>query len=144
MGGVVCPVLTVLLDLRKFFHMGQNKTSEGLSEEQQGSLLDRTPTPTSLEVRGRSSVKSASQDRINIFIFTVYLLQFNSTAQMEQKNHLTVVMEEKNISLDISTWKSRGSLESASSSHLNKCSFCVLCTTQLGSDYLLALVAVRY
>ena len=50
-------MLPVLLHLRKFFHVGQSKASEGLSEEQeQGNLLDRTPTPTSLEVRGRRKV----------------------------------------------------------------------------------------
>lgn len=42
----------VLLDLRKRFHVGQTQPSEGGCEEQeQGNLLDRTPTPTSLEVR---------------------------------------------------------------------------------------------
>ncbi|KAG8015194.1 Protrudin [Nibea albiflora] len=40
----------VLLDLGKLFHLGQTQTSEGTCEEQQqGNLLDRTPTPTSLE-----------------------------------------------------------------------------------------------
>ncbi|KAG7223770.1 hypothetical protein INR49_026452 [Caranx melampygus] len=52
----------VLLDLRKLFHMGQTKTSEGLSEEQQqGNLLDRTPTPTSLEDLSPGSVEEAEE-----------------------------------------------------------------------------------
>ncbi|CAB1428228.1 unnamed protein product [Pleuronectes platessa] len=52
----------VLLDLRKFFHVGQSKASEGLSEEQeQGNLLDRTPTPTSLEDLSPGSVEEAEE-----------------------------------------------------------------------------------
>ncbi|XP_050926732.1 protrudin isoform X2 [Lates calcarifer] len=52
----------VLLDLRKFFCMGQTKTSEGLCEEQeQGNLLDRTPTPTSLEDLSPGSVEEAEE-----------------------------------------------------------------------------------
>ncbi|XP_019934287.1 protrudin isoform X2 [Paralichthys olivaceus] len=52
----------VLLDLRKFFHMGQTKASEGLCEEQeQRSLLDRTPTPTSLEDLSPGSVEEAEE-----------------------------------------------------------------------------------
>lgn len=51
---VVSPVVPVLLDLRKLSCMGQTQTSEGACEEnEQGHLLDRTPTPTSLEVRER-------------------------------------------------------------------------------------------
>lgn len=37
--------------------MGQAQSSEATCEEQeQGNILDRTPTPTSLEVRGWSTV----------------------------------------------------------------------------------------
>lgn len=36
--------------------MSKTQTSEGACEEQeQGNLLERTPTPTSLEVRDRST-----------------------------------------------------------------------------------------
>uniref|UniRef100_A0A3Q4I511 Protrudin n=1 Tax=Neolamprologus brichardi TaxID=32507 RepID=A0A3Q4I511_NEOBR len=39
-----------LLELKKLFHMSKTQTSEGACEEQeQGNLLERTPTPTSLE-----------------------------------------------------------------------------------------------
>ncbi|XP_076584622.1 protrudin isoform X1 [Chaetodon auriga] len=52
----------VLLDLRKLFHMGQAQASEGASEEQdQGNLLDRTPTPTSLEDLSPGSVEEAEE-----------------------------------------------------------------------------------
>lgn len=52
---LACSSLLVLLDLRKLFHMGQTQASDGDCEEQeQGSLLDRTPTPTSVEVRGKT------------------------------------------------------------------------------------------
>lgn len=41
------------MDLRKMFHGGPPQASETVCEEQeQGNLLDSTPTPTSLEVRG--------------------------------------------------------------------------------------------
>lgn len=40
------------MELKKVFHMGKTQTSEGVCEEQeQGNLLERTPTPTSVEVR---------------------------------------------------------------------------------------------
>ncbi|XP_070827553.1 protrudin isoform X2 [Chaetodon trifascialis] len=52
----------VLLDLRKLFHMGPAQASEGVSEEQdQGNLLDRTPTPTSLEDLSPGSVEEAEE-----------------------------------------------------------------------------------
>lgn len=51
----------VLLDLRNLSHMGQTKTSEGSGEEQQGNLLDRTPTPTSLEDLSPGSVEEAEE-----------------------------------------------------------------------------------
>nr|XP_020451909.1 protrudin isoform X2 [Monopterus albus]XP_020451910.1 protrudin isoform X2 [Monopterus albus]XP_020451911.1 protrudin isoform X2 [Monopterus albus] len=52
----------VLLDLQKLFHMGQTKASEGLCEEQeQGNLLDRTPTPNSLEDLSPGSVEEAEE-----------------------------------------------------------------------------------
>ncbi|XP_034453289.1 protrudin isoform X1 [Hippoglossus hippoglossus] len=52
----------VLLDLRKGFHVGQTKASERLSEEQeQRNLLDRTPTPTSLEDLSPGSVEEAEE-----------------------------------------------------------------------------------
>ncbi|XP_070684095.1 protrudin [Pempheris klunzingeri] len=52
----------VLLDLRKLFYMGQAQTSEGVCEEQdQGHLLDRTPTPTSLEDLSPGSVEEAEE-----------------------------------------------------------------------------------
>ncbi|KAM4585410.1 protrudin isoform 1-T1 [Odontesthes bonariensis] len=52
----------VLLDLRKLFHMGQTHSSEGVSEEQeQGNLLDRTPTPISLEDLSPGSVEEAEE-----------------------------------------------------------------------------------
>lgn len=46
-------VLSVLMDLRNVFHVGPSQASETVCEEQeQSNLLDSTPTPTSLEVRG--------------------------------------------------------------------------------------------
>ncbi|XP_026215913.1 protrudin isoform X1 [Anabas testudineus] len=52
----------VLLDLRKFFHIGQTKASERLCEEQeQGNLQDQTPTPTSLEDLSPGSVEEAEE-----------------------------------------------------------------------------------
>ncbi|XP_047434965.1 protrudin isoform X3 [Mugil cephalus] len=52
----------VLLDLRKLFHLGQTQASEGECEEQeQGSLLDRTPTPTSVEDLSPGSVEEAEE-----------------------------------------------------------------------------------
>uniref|UniRef100_A0A672JBV8 Protrudin n=1 Tax=Salarias fasciatus TaxID=181472 RepID=A0A672JBV8_SALFA len=48
----------VLLDIRKLFHIGPVQASEGVCEEQElGGVLDRTPTPTSLEVRGSIAVE---------------------------------------------------------------------------------------
>ncbi|XP_017291854.1 protrudin isoform X2 [Kryptolebias marmoratus] len=52
----------VLLDLRKLFHMGQTQPSEGGCEDQeQGNMLDRTPTPTSLEDLSPGSVEEAEE-----------------------------------------------------------------------------------
>ncbi|XP_059202423.1 protrudin isoform X1 [Centropristis striata] len=52
----------VLLDLRKLFHAGQAEASEGQREEQEHSnLLDRTPTPTSLEDLSPGSVEEAEE-----------------------------------------------------------------------------------
>lgn len=52
----------VMLDLGKLFHMGQTQTTEGVCEEQeQGNLLDRTPTPTSLEDLSPGSVEEAEE-----------------------------------------------------------------------------------
>lgn len=52
----------VLLALKKFFHFGQTQASEGLCEEQeQRNLLDRTPTPTSLEDLSPGSVEEAEE-----------------------------------------------------------------------------------
>ncbi|XP_036965091.1 protrudin isoform X2 [Acanthopagrus latus] len=52
----------VLLDLWKLFHVGQTQASEGVCEEQeQGNLLDRTPTPTSLEDLSPGSVEEAEE-----------------------------------------------------------------------------------
>ncbi|XP_071783784.2 protrudin isoform X1 [Centroberyx gerrardi] len=52
----------VLLDLRKLIHLGRANDSEGETwmEQDHGSLLDRTPTPTSLEVRRRRSAVEKS------------------------------------------------------------------------------------
>lgn len=51
--GCTSHVPSVLMDLRKMFHMGPSQASETVREEQeQSNLLDSTPTPTSLEVRG--------------------------------------------------------------------------------------------
>ncbi|XP_078138799.1 protrudin isoform X3 [Centroberyx gerrardi] len=54
----------VLLDLRKLIHLGRANDSEGETwmEQDHGSLLDRTPTPTSLEVRRRRSAVEKSED----------------------------------------------------------------------------------
>lgn len=58
---LVSSVLPVLLALRKLFHIGQANASEGACEElEQGNMSDRTPTPTSVEVRGRSRIWQAS------------------------------------------------------------------------------------
>ncbi|XP_026159524.1 protrudin isoform X2 [Mastacembelus armatus] len=52
----------VLLDLKKLFHMRQSKASEALCEEQeQGNVMDRTPTPTSLEDLSPGSVEEAEE-----------------------------------------------------------------------------------
>ncbi|KAM6940674.1 protrudin isoform 3-T3 [Xenentodon cancila] len=52
----------VLMDLRKLFHMGQSQSSERESEEPEMShLLDRTPTPTSLEDLSPGSVEEAEE-----------------------------------------------------------------------------------
>lgn len=51
--GCISRVPLVLMDLRKMFHVGPSQVSETVCEEQeQINLLDSTPTPTSLEVRG--------------------------------------------------------------------------------------------
>ncbi|XP_013883305.1 protrudin isoform X2 [Austrofundulus limnaeus] len=52
----------VLLDQRKMFHFGQTQSSEGgCKEQEQGNLLDRTPTPTSLEDLSPGSVEEAEE-----------------------------------------------------------------------------------
>lgn len=52
----------VLLDLTNLLHMGQAKASEGKCEAQEhGHLLDRTPTPTSLEDLSPGSVEEAEE-----------------------------------------------------------------------------------
>ncbi|XP_061576767.1 protrudin isoform X4 [Cololabis saira] len=52
----------VLMDLRKLFHTGQSQTSVGESEEpEMSNLLDRTPTPTSLEDLSPGSVEEAEE-----------------------------------------------------------------------------------
>lgn len=52
----------VLLDLRKLFHVGQVQASEVTCEEhEQGNILDRTPTPTSLEDLSPGSVEEAEE-----------------------------------------------------------------------------------
>ncbi|CAJ1053120.1 protrudin isoform X4 [Xyrichtys novacula] len=52
----------VLLDLRKLTYMGQDEALEGVVEEQEmGNLLDRTPTPTSLEDLSPGSVEEAEE-----------------------------------------------------------------------------------
>ncbi|XP_076741233.1 protrudin isoform X2 [Maylandia zebra] len=52
----------VLLELKKLFHMSKTQTSEGACEEQeQGNLLERTPTPTSLEDLSPGSVEEAEE-----------------------------------------------------------------------------------
>lgn len=52
----------VLLDLRKLTHMGQTEALEGTVEEQElSNLLDRTPTPTSLEDLSPGSVEEAEE-----------------------------------------------------------------------------------
>uniref|UniRef100_A0A3Q0SMB3 Protrudin n=1 Tax=Amphilophus citrinellus TaxID=61819 RepID=A0A3Q0SMB3_AMPCI len=51
-----------LLELKKLFHMGKTQTSEGVCEEQeQGNLLERTPTPTSLEDLSPGSIEEAEE-----------------------------------------------------------------------------------
>ncbi|KAM9314322.1 protrudin isoform 2-T2 [Pholidichthys leucotaenia] len=52
----------VLLELRKFFHLGQTRTTEGVCEEpEQGNSLERTPTPPSLEDLSPGSVEEAEE-----------------------------------------------------------------------------------
>ncbi|XP_008294472.1 protrudin isoform X2 [Stegastes partitus] len=52
----------VLLDLRKLFYLGQTPTSEGMCEDHEHSnLLDRTPTPTSVEDLSPGSVEEAEE-----------------------------------------------------------------------------------
>ncbi|XP_074553300.1 protrudin isoform X2 [Halichoeres trimaculatus] len=52
----------VLLDLRKLTHMGQTEALEGTVEDQElSNLLDRTPTPTSLEDLSPGSVEEAEE-----------------------------------------------------------------------------------
>lgn len=52
----------VLMDLRKLLHMGPVQASEGVCEEQeQGNVLDSTPTPTSLEDLSPGSVEEAEE-----------------------------------------------------------------------------------
>ncbi|KAM7418778.1 hypothetical protein PAMA_016080 [Pampus argenteus] len=52
----------VLLGLRKLFHVAHVQASEAAREEQeQGNILDRTPTPTSLEDLSPGSVEEAEE-----------------------------------------------------------------------------------
>ncbi|XP_056135969.1 protrudin [Lampris incognitus] len=54
----------VLLGLRELFHLGHVEASEketDCSEQDRGSLLDRTPTPTSLEDLSPGSVEEAEE-----------------------------------------------------------------------------------
>ncbi|CAK6973491.1 protrudin [Scomber scombrus] len=51
----------VLLDLRKLFHVGQAQASEANEEQEQSNILDRTPTPTSLEDLSPGSVEEAEE-----------------------------------------------------------------------------------
>ncbi|XP_020491546.2 protrudin isoform X1 [Labrus bergylta] len=52
----------VLMDLRKLTHMGQTVALEGTAEDQElCNLLDRTPTPTSLEDLSPGSVEEAEE-----------------------------------------------------------------------------------
>uniref|UniRef100_A0A3P9K9Q6 Protrudin n=2 Tax=Oryzias latipes TaxID=8090 RepID=A0A3P9K9Q6_ORYLA len=52
----------VLLDLRRLFLRGQNSSSEGVCEDRElGSLMERTPTPTSLEDLTPGSVEEAEE-----------------------------------------------------------------------------------
>ncbi|KAF3687357.1 Protrudin Zinc finger FYVE domain-containing protein 27 [Channa argus] len=52
----------VLLEIKKFFHMGKTNVSEGLCEEKDlGHSLDQTPTPTSLEDLSPGSVEEAEE-----------------------------------------------------------------------------------
>ncbi|XP_061535681.1 protrudin isoform X1 [Phycodurus eques] len=52
----------VLLDLKKLLHIGQTSTSEVACEEQEHSnVVDRTPTPTSLEDISPGSVEEAEE-----------------------------------------------------------------------------------
>lgn len=54
----------VMLGLRSLFHLGRTQASEGkmeCTEQDQGSLLDRTPTPTSLEDLSPGSVEEAEE-----------------------------------------------------------------------------------
>ncbi|XP_057698903.1 protrudin isoform X2 [Corythoichthys intestinalis] len=52
----------VLLDLKKLLHVGQTPTLEAVCEEQQHSnIVDRTPTPTSLEDISPGSVEEAEE-----------------------------------------------------------------------------------
>ncbi|XP_024119350.1 protrudin [Oryzias melastigma] len=52
----------VLLDLRRLFQRGQSSSSEGVCEERElGSLMERTPTPTSLEDLSPGSVEEAEE-----------------------------------------------------------------------------------
>ncbi|XP_053188740.1 protrudin [Scomber japonicus] len=51
----------VLLDLRKLFHAGQAQASDAYEEQEQSNILDRTPTPTSLEDLSPGSVEEAEE-----------------------------------------------------------------------------------
>lgn len=51
-----------LMDLRKLLHLGQSQDSEGVCELQdQSNILDRTPTPTSVEDLSPGSVEEAEE-----------------------------------------------------------------------------------
>ncbi|XP_061686671.1 protrudin isoform X2 [Syngnathoides biaculeatus] len=52
----------VLLDLKKLLHIGQTPSSEVMCEEQEhNNVMDRTPTPTSLEDISPGSVEEAEE-----------------------------------------------------------------------------------
>ncbi|KAM7009350.1 protrudin isoform 2-T2 [Tautogolabrus adspersus] len=56
----------VLMDLRKLAHMGQTEALEGTAEDQElCNLLDRTPTPTSLEEDDEGPLGAPEYDTIS-------------------------------------------------------------------------------
>ncbi|KAA8595124.1 hypothetical protein FQN60_012259 [Etheostoma spectabile] len=66
----------VLLDLTKLIHMGQNQPSEGKCVEQEhGNLLDRTPTPTSLEEHSVSMQSHTEYRCLGVTLFSCVVLR---------------------------------------------------------------------